>query len=384
VSISPHGGVLIDRFTKDPASLESEAAHLPKNQLLTRELSDLLLIAEGGLSPLGEFMTRDQVDSVLARGRLPGGLAWTIPITLQAKDLEAKPKDRIALVDASDRVRAILTVEERFTIDLGEAAQRIYGTRDPAHPGVAVLLGEDPVRLAGPVEVLPLAPAEHRRSAREIRAEIDARGWREVVAFQTRNPLHRSHEYLLRIALEVHDGLLLHPLVGETKKDDVPADVRMACYRALVEHYLPKPRVILATLDAAMRYAGPAEAIHHAIMRQNFGASRFIVGRDHAGVGKYYGPFDAQARFDQYSSAELAIRPLKLDITFYCTRCGGPASPRTCAHDPSARIELSGSEVRRRLAHGEALPPEFSRPEVAEILRGYYQALEREERAARA
>lgn len=377
--IAPHGGLLIDRFV--PAQSRDrvwvQATDLPKLGLLRRELADLLLIAEGALSPLKGFQDSAQVESILDEGRLPSGLAWTIPITLQAKGISVGPGSELALVDEEGHLRGVMQVEERFHMDLERVAQRVYGTTDPEHPGVKVLRTEDPVRLAGKVQVFagvgPVDPA--RMSPLQTRAELGRRGFAEVAAFQTRNPLHRSHEYLLRIALEVSDGLLLHPLVGETKAGDIPADVRMECYRVLVDNYLPKERVLLATLDTAMRYAGPVEAIHHAILRQNYGASRLIVGRDHAGVGKYYGPFDAHARFDRYEAAALAIRPLKVDVTFWCKACGGTASTKSCAHDATQRVELSGTEVRRRLEAGEPLPAEFSRPEVAEVLGRYYRSL---------
>lgn len=377
--VAPHGGVLIDRFVpaKDHDRLRAQATDLPKLGLLRRELADLLLIAEGALSPLQGFQDSAQVEMVLDHGRLPSGLAWTIPITLQAKGIEVGPGREVAMVDEEGRLRGILQIEERFRMDLEQVALRVYGTTDPEHPGVKVLRTEDPVRLSGKVQVFAgvgsMDPT--RLSPQQTRAELSRRGFSEVAAFQTRNPLHRSHEYLLRIALEVSDGLLLHPLVGETKAGDIPADVRMECYRVLVDNYLPKERVLLATLDTAMRYAGPVEAIHHAILRQNYGASRLIVGRDHAGVGKYYGPFDAHARFDRYEPAALAIRPLKVDVTFWCKACGGTASTKSCAHDATQRVELSGTEVRRRLEAGEPLPAEFSRPEVAEVLGRYYRSL---------
>ena len=377
--IGAHGGLLINRYAVGDQErlLREQIDGLAEVALTRRELADLLLIAEGALSPLKGFQGAAAVAHVARHGRLDTGLAWTLPITLQAKGSTAKVSEQVVLRDPTGEARGILSVSERFELDLELIAKQVYGTRDPEHPGVAVLLGEDPQRLAGQVMVFPAARADRRRlSPGEVRSEISSRGWRDVAAFQTRNPLHRSHEYLLRIALEVSDGLLLHPLVGETKAGDIPAEVRMRCYEALIDGYLPAKRVLLSVLDTAMRYAGPAEAIHHAILRQNYGASRFIVGRDHAGVGGYYGPFDAQARFDVYEPQELAIRPLKLDIAFWCQRCGGIASPRTCSHDASERLSLSGSEVRRRLGSGEPLPESITRPEVAAILRTHYGPME--------
>lgn len=374
--IAPHGGSLVDRYVPAAAEAElrREAEELPSIRLERRELADLLLLAEGALSPLRGYQTAAEVESVIAGGRLPSGLAWTIPISLPAKGARAAPGGRVALRDEAGALWAVVEVSERFRLDLPRAARAIFGTEDPAHPGVAIFLGDDPERIAGEVWVFKTPAVDPLRlSPREVRAELEARGFAEVAAFQTRNPLHRSHEYLLRVALEVSDGLLLHPLVGDTKGDDVPASVRVRAYQALVEGYLPRSRVLLATLDTAMRYAGPAEAIHHAILRQNYGASRLIVGRDHAGVGRYYGPFEAQERFDVYDATALAIRPLKLDLTFWCERCGGAASPKTCPHPESARLSLSGTEVRRRLSVGERLPETFTRPEVAQILEEHYQ-----------
>lgn len=374
--IAPHGGVLVDRYLTPEAEvdLRREAAQLPAIQLERRELADLLLLAEGALSPLSGYQTAAEVESVIRRGRLESGLAWTIPISLLAKGTRVTSGGRVALVDEVGALRGVVEVRERFRLDLPRAARAVFGTEDPAHPGVAIFLGDDPERIAGEVWALEHPRTDPLRlSPREVRVELEARGFAEVAAFQTRNPLHRSHEYLLRVALEVSDGLLLHPLVGDTKGDDVPASVRVRAYQALVEGYLPRSRVLLATLDTAMRYAGPAEAIHHAILRQNYGASRLIVGRDHAGVGRYYGPFEAQERFDFYDAASLAIRPLKLDLTFWCERCGGAASPKTCPHPESARLSLSGTEVRRRLSVGERLPEAFTRPEVAQILEEHYQ-----------
>jgi sulfate adenylyltransferase/3'-phosphoadenosine 5'-phosphosulfate synthase len=372
-----HGGKLVDRIVKPERvkALTDEARSLRKIELSRRELSDLLLIGEGALSPLEGFQGPNEVKSVVERGRLPNGLAWTIPITLVDKGLGAKKGERIALFDHDGALRAVLTVSATFKMDLRQVAEKVYGTTDEKHPGVQALMNEGEDRIAGTVEVLPFQREDPRiLSPRQVRAELKKRGWRDIVDFQTRNPLHRSHEHLIRTALDIADGVLLQPLVGETKSDDIPGDVRMKCYEALIKNYFPADRIILAPIDVTMRYAGPAEAIHHAILRQNYGATRMIVGRDHAGVGKFYGPFDAQKRFERYDSDSLAIQSMPMDVTFWCTACGGTASEHSCGHGPENRLELSGSEVRRRLTAGEPLPSEFTRPEVEEILRAYYQS----------
>ncbi|HEX8695714.1 MAG TPA: sulfate adenylyltransferase [Longimicrobium sp.] len=375
--ITPYGGVLVDRRVPPAAAAERrrEAARLPRIAIPSHTLSDLYLIAVGGYSPLTGFPGRDDYESVVERMTLADGLPWSIPVTLAATRAEAArfgKGDRVALVTARGEVAAVVTVEETFSWSRDREAARVYGTSDRAHPGVARLdtLGE--VLVAGPVEYLYEGdvsgfPADNLTPA-GTREEFARRGWRTVVAFQTRNPVHRAHEYLQKCALEVVDGLLLHPLVGDTKSDDVPAEVRMECYRVILEHYYPRGRVLLSVLPAAMRYAGPREAVFHAIVRRNYGCTHFIVGRDHAGVGSYYGTYAAQEIFDRVDLDRLGIVPLKFEHAFFCRRCDQMVSPKTCPHDAGHHVFLSGTRVRELLAAGERPPAEFSRPEVADVL----------------
>jgi sulfate adenylyltransferase len=315
---------------------------------------------------------------VLADMRLANGLPWTLPITLRLPADVDRVGDELALVDAAGVLRGIVEVAEVYSACVKKEAVAVYGTEDPAHPGVARLLQETDRIVAGDVwfverrvssfPALALDPADTRRAFAE-------RGWKSVVGFQTRNPVHRAHEYIQKAALETVDGLLLHPLVGATKRDDVPADVRVRSYRVLIDEYYPADRVVLAAFPAAMRYAGPREAVFHAIARKNYGCSHFIVGRDHAGVGAYYGTYDAQRLFERFEPGELGITPVKFEHTFYCRRCESVASTKTCPHGPSAHVALSGTQVRAMLARGELPPPEFSRPEVAAVLvEGYAQS----------
>lgn len=355
--IRPHGGALVNRF--DP-SAAARAAGLPKIELTRREACDLELLGIGAYSPLTGFLGRLDFESVLEQRRLADGRAWTIPVTLTGE----VDGPEAALV-WEDRIVGILHVRDRFTYPREKEAGHVYGTIDPSHPGVKATLEREENLLGGPITLVERIFPDSPTPA-ELRAEFERRGWRRIAAFQTRNPIHRAHEYLTKVALEISDGLLIHPLVGETKSDDIPADVRQRAYEALVTKYYPKDRVVLATLPASMRYAGPREAVHHAILRQNYGASHFIVGRDHAGVGKFYGPYDAQKIFDD---VEVAIQPLRFENTFYCYDCGGLASLKTCPHGAESRLSLSGTQVREKLAKGEDLPAEFTRPEVARVLR---------------
>jgi sulfate adenylyltransferase len=367
--IAPHGGELVDRTGARPEELES----LETVTLTSRELSDLDMLASGALSPLEGFMAREDYESVLDAMRLADGVPWALPVCLA---IDHKPRgDRIALSDGTRHV-AVLEVEEVYDYDKRREAQQSFRTTDDAHPGVARLYAQKPKYVAGRVIVFERAqPAfpELAKDPAETRAEFERRGWKRVVGFQTRNPIHRAHEYLTKVALETVDGLLIHPLVGDTKSDDVPAQARVACYRALIDGYYPDERVVLSAFPAAMRYAGPREAIWHAICRKNYGCSHFIVGRDHAGVGDYYGTYDAQLIFDDFEPHELDIEPMFFEHSFWCRRCGSMASAKTCPHEASDHVHLSGTKVRQLLANGELPPEEFSRPEVARVLMEAYR-----------
>ena len=376
-AIPPHGGRLVNRIAG-----EAERAHwlaqAPSMKHLTLDethLSDVEMLAVGALSPLDGFVGSRDYAGIVEKMRLHNGLPWAIPITLAVSGEQAKAlkeQDAIALDDAQGQLIAILQQEEQYTYDKTKEAQQVYRTADAAHPGVARLMAQGEVYVAGPITLIN-RPAytnfqSYRLDPAQTRAAFAAKGWRRIVGFQTRNPVHRAHEYIQKCALEIVDGLLLHPLVGWTKGDDIPADVRMRCYEILLEQYYPKDRVLLSVFPATMRYAGPREAIFHAICRKNYGCTHFIVGRDHAGVGKYYGTFDAHKIFDEFAPGELDITPLFFDHAFYCKTCAGMASVKTCPHDASARVSLSGTAVRALLAEGKLPPPEFSRPEVAQVL----------------
>ena len=369
----PHGGVLVDRLAapQEAAEIRQRASELPALRLSARQISDLALIANGAFSPLTGFLGRADYQRVVAEMHLAHGLPWSIPVVL-AVDASAAPAEgaEVALYDPQGTLWGVLLVEECYPYDKHHEAREVYRTEDEAHPGVAAVYAQGDTLVAGPVIVLPeVKPrAGHERSPAETRLEFARRGWQTVVGFQTRNPVHRAHEYIQKCALEMVDGLLLHPLVGETKSDDIPAEVRMRCYEVLLANYYPQDRVLLTILPAAMRYAGPREAIFHALVRKNYGCTHFIVGRDHAGVGAYYGTYDAQKLFEAFAPDELGITPLKFENSFYCQRCEGMASEKTCPHDRAERVELSGTAVRALLRAGTLPPPEFSRPEVARIL----------------
>jgi sulfate adenylyltransferase len=363
--IRPHGGELVDRTGSRPGDVDQ----LETLTLTARELSDLDLLACGALSPLEGFMGREDYERVVDDMRLGNGLVWALPVCLAVD--EAPKGDQVALADGSGQALAVLEVEEVYPYDAEREAERCFRTTDGAHPGVARLFAQKPQYLAGRVTVFeraePAFPVLARDPA-ETRAEFAERGWKRVVGFQTRNPIHRAHEYLTKSALEMVDGLLIHPLVGETKSDDVPAETRVHCYDVLVDRYYPRDRVVVSSFPAAMRYAGPREAIWHAICRKNYGCSHFIVGRDHAGVGDYYGTYDAQLIFDEFEAHELDVEPMFFEHAFYCRACGQMATPKTCPHGGDDHVFLSGTKVRELLAAGELPPAEFSRPEVAEVL----------------
>ncbi len=367
--IRPHGGELVDRLGERPEGVED----LATLTLTSREVSDLELIAVGALSPLDGFMGRDDYERVVEEMRLANGLVWSLPVCL---GVEAAPDgDRVALADESGRLLAVLDIEEAYPYDREREAERCYRTTDTEHPGVARLFGQHPLYLAGRVTVFDRVPPgfpELALDPAETRAAFAERGWKRVVGFQTRNPINRAHEYLTKVALETVDGLLIHPLVGDTKSDDVPAATRVECYRVLVDGYYPADRVVVSAFPAAMRYAGPREAVWHAICRKNYGCSHFIVGRDHAGVGSYYGTYDAQLIFDEFEPHELDIEPMFFEHSFWCKACGSMASAKTCPHGGDDHVFLSGTKVRELLATGEKPPIEFSRAEVANVLIDYY------------
>jgi sulfate adenylyltransferase len=367
--ISPHGGELVDRTGGRPDDLDS----LEVVMLSSREVSDLDMLASGALSPLEGFMGREDYESVVDSMRLANGLPWALPVCLAVD--EAPTGDRVSLADADGRMLAVLEVAEVYEYDRDREAENCFRTTDEAHPGVARLCAQKPRYLAGRVTVFerpdPTFP-ELALDPAETRAAFAERGWKRVVGFQTRNPIHRAHEYLTKVALETVDGLLVHPLVGDTKGDDVPADVRVRCYRTLLDGYYPGDRVLLSAFPAAMRYAGPREAIWHAICRKNYGCSHFIVGRDHAGVGDYYGTYDAQLIFDELEPHELDIEPMFFEHSFFCRACGSMASAKTCPHGGDDHVFLSGTKVRELLGKGEVPPQEFTRREVAEVLIAAY------------
>lgn len=375
--IAPHGGRLIHRLIPQEEREETRrrATALKKVYLNRRQLSDLDLIGIGALSPLEGFMGRADYDRVVDDMRLQSGLPWSIPVTLAVTEAEAallRDGTEVALVDEEGQLKGLLTVEERYRYDKVREAKEVYRTADDAHPGVQVLYAQGEVLVGGPVRLLERpdnsAYDPYDLIPEETRQTFTNREWRTIVGFQTRNPVHRAHEYIQKCALEVVDGLLLHPLVGETKQDDIPPHIRMRCYQVLLDGYYPKDRVILGVLPAAMRYAGPREAIFHALIRKNYGCTHFIVGRDHAGVGNYYGTFDAHMIFRAFSVEELGIGPLFFDNAFYCRRCHGMATTKTCPHGPEERVSLSGTKVREMLHRVELPPAEYSRTEVAEIL----------------
>jgi sulfate adenylyltransferase len=361
-------------------ALLADAASLPSIRISERIMSDLYLIAVGGLSPLEGFMDSANYESVLESMTLRNGLPWSIPVVLPASPEEADgfgAGDRVALYAPDGELAAIIEVTEVFDRDLARETSLVYGTESTEHPGVAAVHALGSRYVAGPVVYtyqgdISGFPADNLTPA-QTRAAFDEAGWRTVVAFQTRNPIHRAHEYLQKCALEMVEGLLVHPLVGETKSDDIPADVRMECYRTLLDLYYPKDRVLLSVLPAAMRYAGPREAIFHAIIRRNYGCTHFIVGRDHAGVGNYYGTYDAQEIFDRIDGALLGITPLKFEHSFWCKRTGQMASDKTTPSSPEERVVLSGTKVREMLSRGERPPEEFTRPEVADVLMKAYR-----------
>lgn len=377
--IAPHGGQLINRIATAVERQEflDKADQLPRVQLDERATSDLVMIAIGGFSPLKGFMEQADYELVVEDMRLTNGLPWAIPITLSVSEEVAEPLQEgswVRLDDSQGRFIGILELTQKYRYVKAHEAVNVYRTDDYNHPGVKVVYEQGPINLAGPIWLLqrdlhPLFPA-YQIDPAQSRQSFQEKGWKTIVGFQTRNPIHRAHEYIQKCALEIVDGLFLHPLVGATKEDDIPADVRMRCYEIMLEHYFPQDRVILGINPSAMRYAGPREAIFHALIRKNYGCTHFIVGRDHAGVGDYYGTYDAQYIFDEFKPEELGIVPMKFEHAFYCTRTQQMATTKTSPSEPKDRIHLSGTKVRALLREGKLPPPEFSRPEVAaELIR---------------
>ena len=375
--IAPHGGELINRLATaaEKKDFLAKADSLPRVQLDKRATSDLVMIAIGGFSPISGFMEQADYLGVVEKMRLASGLPWSVPVTLSVTEAVAEPLTEGSLIrldDPDGKFVGVLQLTQKYTYDKKHEAINVYRTDESAHPGVKVIYDQGAVNLAGPVWLLaredhPLFP-KYQIDPAASRAMFKEKGWKTVVGFQTRNPIHRAHEYIIKCALEIVDGLFLHPLVGATKSDDIPAEVRMNCYEIMMEHYFPSDRVILAINPSAMRYAGPREAIFHALIRKNYGCTHFIVGRDHAGVGDYYGTYDAQEIFSEFEPAELGITPLKFEHAFYCTRTKQMATAKTSPSSKEERIHLSGTKVRGMLREGKLPPPEFSRPEVASEL----------------
>ncbi|MCI0362249.1 MAG: sulfate adenylyltransferase [Phycisphaerales bacterium] len=387
---APHGGMLMNRIA-DPDQadkLTKRAPELPAITLSAKQACDLEMIAIGAFSPLNGFVKRADFESICNHMRLSdqslpqaggAGPVWPIPITLAVDDKTQSKLDKrgqAALYHADGTLLAVMYTSDIYPHNKKLEIASVFGTEDPAHPGVKAVLDEGDWLVGGAVQVITVTPQrqpgeqfpEYRLTPAQTRAEFERRGWKTVVAFQTRNPIHRAHEYLTKCAQEICDGLLIHPLVGETKPGDIPADVRMDCYKALIDKYYVPERTMLSVMPAAMRYAGPREAILHALVRKNYGCSHFIVGRDHAGVGNYYGTYDAQQIFDRFRFSDIGVHILKFEHTAWCNACEGMTSPKTCPHGPDQKVALSGTKVRDMLAAGERPPQEFSRPEVADVL----------------
>lgn len=390
--VKPHGADALQPLLLEGAALadaRKRAATLPQVRLSSREVGDLIMLGIGGFTPLRGFMGAADWRGVCDDMRLANGLFWPIPITLSADAATADGLNiggEIALVDGeSGELMGAMVLEEKYRIDKEHECRQVFRTADPAHPGVKMVLEQGDVNLAGPVQVFsqgefPAAYPGIYMTPAETRALFARNGWTTVAAFQTRNPMHRSHEYLAKIAIEICDGVLVHSLLGKLKPGDIPADVRQEAIGVLIDKYFVKNTVVQSGYPLDMRYAGPREALLHALFRQNYGCSHLIVGRDHAGVGDYYGPFDAQHIFDEIPKDALATKPLKIDWTYWCNACGTMASARTCPHDESHHVKVSGTKLRKLLSEDQPVPDNFSRPEVLQVLQKYYAALEAHEK----
>ena len=385
--VAPHGGGSLRPLMVPQGSLAAErerARALPWLRVSSREKGDLIMLGIGGFTPLDGFMTHADWQGVCDGYRTAAGLFWPIPITLStdaASAAQFRTGSEIALLDPEGgEPLATMRVTEKYAINKAHECATVFRTTDAAHPGVQMVMAQGDVNLAGPVKVLSDGGFRAKygplfMTPAETRAEFERLGWSRVAAFQTRNPMHRSHEYLAKVAIETCDGVLVHSLLGNLKPGDIPAEVRTRAIGVLIEKYFRPGTVVQAGYPLDMRYAGPREALLHALFRQNYGCSHQIVGRDHAGVGSYYGPFDAHQIFDRIAPDALETRPLKMDVTFWCYRCGGMASGRTCPHGDADRLQVSGTQLRKWLSQGSDVPPEFSRPEVLEVLREYYAGL---------
>ncbi len=379
--IPAHGGQLVTLELSDVEKEETmKRMHKKKRILLSpRELSDLLLMAVGAYSPLTGFMNQDDYLNVTNQMRLDNGILWPLPITLSVNQDQANELtegEEVVLVDQRNRPCGVLLIQEMYSYDKFHEAEQVYQTTDLNHPGVKLLMQQGEILLGGEVRLIERPSTSFSSYCYDptlMRQKIAEKGWKTTVAFQTRNPIHRAHEYIQKCALELVDGLIIHPIVGDTKKDDVPADVRMKSYEAIVEKYYPAKHTLLAAFPASMRYAGPREAVFHAICRKNYGCTHMIIGRDHAGVGNYYGTYDAQKLIKSFPTEELGIIPLCFEHTFYCKACENMASSKTCPHTQGDHLILSGTKVREMLRSGQPLPKEFTRPEVADILKKAYE-----------
>jgi sulfate adenylyltransferase len=390
--VNPHGGGLLKPLLLEGDALAAEQARaegLTKISVSSREAGDIIMMGIGGFTPLDGFMTRADWAGVCDGMKMASGLFWPIPITLSTDEISAKginEGDDIALADSeSGEILATMTVTDKYSIDKKHECMMVYKTTDAEHPGVKMVMEQGDVNLAGPIKVLsqggfPETYGDQFMTPAQTRAEFEKRGWSEIACFQTRNPMHRSHEYLAKIAIETLDGVLIHSLLGKLKPGDIPADVRSNAIGTLIDKYFADNTVIQAGYPLDMRYAGPREALLHAVFRQNYGCSHQIVGRDHAGVGDYYGPFDAHHIFDEILAGSLETQPLKIDWTFWCNKCDGMASMKTCPHEGPDRILLSGTKLRKALSEGEDVSDKFSRPEVLTILREYYGSIKDEDK----